>query len=287
MIALGIFAFIFIPLVIIIGIAASTISFTSWSLIIPLLFGAFGFSIYDTIFFAIVIDLINGIILTYSYGKIKQVDYKLALLSSIPMLLGALIGFFFLEEQFITDLSSSKSGIGYLVILISLIFILKGRRDSKIELNEDLSNKIPLTLKLSQTFKNSFIPIKLLKKTSIFLLIIGIFISGILGGAMGIGSGMNYSLLFMIFLDLELRRATGTSSLMMAIVMFLALFLFMPLANLSLIWPYLLIGSVFAIIGTFLGLKYTLKLSQVKTNYMVGGALFVAGTIAIIQVIII
>ncbi|MHA1765464.1 MAG: hypothetical protein ACTSWX_05485, partial [Promethearchaeota archaeon] len=102
MIALGIFAFIFIPLVIIIGIAASTISFTSWSLIIPLLFGAFGFSIYDTIFFAIVIDLINGIILTYSYGKIKQVDYKLALLSSIPMLLGALIGFFFLEEQFIT-----------------------------------------------------------------------------------------------------------------------------------------------------------------------------------------
>ena len=285
MISLELFALIFIPIVIIIGIAASTISFTSWSLVVPLLFGGLGFSLFDTLFFAIVIDLINGIVLTYRYTKIKQVDYKLALSSSIPMLFGAFFGFFFLEQKIIAYSASLKGGMGYFVILISLIFILKGRRDSKITENEDLLSEIEPNL--PQKSQNSRPSIKFPKQMSISLLIIGIFISGALGGALGVGSGMNYALLFMILLDSELRCATGTSSLMMAIVMFVVLFLFLPQVNLLLLWPYLLIGIIFSFIGTNFGLKYTLQMSQAKLNYMVGAALLMAGIIAIIQSIVI
>ena len=272
-------------MVIVIGIAASTISFTSWSLVVPLLFGGFGFSIFDTLFFAIIIDLINGIILTYRYGKIKQVDYKLALSASIPMLFGALIGFFFFEQAIVSNSEAFKGGIGYLVILISLIFILKGKRDSKNTINEEIPHKtLPNLPQISQNSPSSII---LPKKVSIFLLIIGVIISGGLGGAMGVGSGMNYAFLFMIFLGYDLRRATETSSLMMALVMLAALFMFLPQVDIPLIWPYLLIGIIFSFIGTNLGLKYTLQLPQAKLNYMVGGALLIAGVIAIIQAVVI
>ena len=285
MISLEFFALIFIPMVIVIGIAASTISFTSWSLVVPLLFGGFGFSIFDTLFFAIIIDLINGIILTYRYGKIKQVDYKLALSASIPMLFGAFIGFFFFEQAIVSNSEAFKGGMGYLVILISLIFILKGKRDSKNTINEEIPHKtLPNLPQISQNSPSSII---LPKKVSIFLLIIGVIISGGLGGAMGVGSGMNYAFLFMIFLGYDLRRATGTSSLMMALVMLAALFMFLPQVDIPLIWPYLLIGIIFSFIGTNLGLKYTLQLPQAKLNYMVGGALLIAGVIAIIQAVVI
>lgn len=285
MISLGLFALIFIPMILIIGIAASTISFTSWSLVVPLLFGGFGFSLYDTLFFAIVIDLLNGMILSFRYGKIKQVDYKLAMIASIPMLIGALGGFFFLREKFLANTETLKGGIGYLVLLVSLIFIWKGWKETQsAPMTEYPHETAP---DLLQSPERDTLATKLPKKLSIFLLIIGIVISGSLGGLVGAGSGMNYALLFMIFLGFDIMQATGTSSLLMAIVMLVALFLFLPLANLPLIWPYLLIAISFTFIGTNLGLKYALQMSRAKLNYLVGGALFATGVIAIFEAIFI
>lgn len=284
MISLWVFALIFIPMVIIIGIAASTISFTSWSLVVPLLFGGFGFGIYESIFFAIALDLLNGIVLSFRYAQIKQVNFKLALISSIPMLIGAFGGFFLLQEKILANSEILKGGIGYLVLVISLLFLWKGKKDTKMqrfeEGNDDMSENPAINS------ESSISPLKIPRKLAIFLLVIGIIISGALGGVVGSGSGMNYALLFMVFLNSDLMRATGTSSFMMAIVMMVALFLFMPLVDISLIWRYLLIGIIFTFIGTNIGLKYALQMSRAKLNYMVGFALLGTGVIAIIQAIV-
>ena len=224
-------------------------------------------------------------ILSFRYGKIKQVDYKLAMIASIPMLIGALGGFFFLREKFLANTETLKGGIGYLVLLVSLIFIWKGWKETQsAPMTEYPHETAP---DLLQSPERDTLATKLPKKLSIFLLIIGIVISGSLGGLVGAGSGMNYALLFMIFLGFDIMQATGTSSLLMAIVMLVALFLFLPLANLPLIWPYLLIAISFTFIGTNLGLKYALQMSRAKLNYLVGGALFATGVIAIIEAIFI
>ncbi|WP_371806747.1 TSUP family transporter [Candidatus Lokiarchaeum ossiferum] len=284
MISLGLFALIFIPMVIIIGIAASTISFTSWSLVVPLLFGGFGFGIYEALFFAIVLDLLNGIVLSVRYAQIKEVDFKLGLISSIPMLIGAFGGFFLLQENILAHSEILKGGIGYLVLLVALLFLWKGKNDTEMQ-NIEENNNAMLEIQTKNSESSTF-SLRLPKKWAISLLIIGLIISGALGGVVGAGSGMNYALLFMVFLNRDLMRATGTSSFMMAIVMIVALFLFMPLVNLSLIWSYLLIATIFTVIGTNIGLKYALQMSRAKLNYMVGFALLGTGIIAIIQAIV-
>ncbi|UYP46057.1 hypothetical protein NEF87_002342 [Candidatus Lokiarchaeum ossiferum] len=284
MISLGLFALIFIPMVIIIGIAASTISFTSWSLVVPLLFGGFGFGIYEALFFAIVLDLLNGIVLSVRYAQIKEVDFKLGLISSIPMLIGAFGGFFLLQEKILAHSEILKGGIGYLVLLVALLFLWKGKNDTKLQ-NIEENNNAMLEIQTENSESSTF-SLRLPKKWAIIILIIGLIISGALGGIVGAGSGMNYALLFMVFLNRDLMRATGTSSFMMAIVMIVALFLFMPLVNLSQVWSYLLIGTIFTVIGTNVGLKYALQMSRAKLNYMVGFALLGTGIIAIIQAIV-
>ena len=100
-----------------------------------------------------------------------------------------------------------------------------------------------------------------------------------MGGLLGNGAGMNYAFLFIIFLNFSIKKATGTGSLMMAIVMFVAAFLFFPKIHLINIGSFLVIGIIFSVIGTLIGLRIALKLSSHKMNFMIGFTLFITGLI--------
>ncbi|MCF2141792.1 MAG: TSUP family transporter [Candidatus Lokiarchaeota archaeon] len=115
------------------------------------------------------------------------------------------------------------------------------------------------------------------------IIFIGVVVSGILGGSIGIGSGMNFTLLFILLLGMEHLRATGTGSFLMMILMALATLLFYPLVIISNIWQYLVIGISFSAIGTIIGAKFTIKLQKSMLSYLVSGTLLIIGIFALVQ----
>ena len=128
---LWLFIIIFIPLALLIGIATASISFTSWTLIVPLLFVGLGFEIYDALYFAILIDLFDSLILTIFYSKRNYIDYKLVIKSVIPMLFGAICGYFVLKNKFISNAGMFKGSLSYFILIISYFFFKNGKKELK------------------------------------------------------------------------------------------------------------------------------------------------------------
>ena len=136
-------------------------------------------------------------------------------------------------------------------------------------------------------------PIHLSNKAKTTVMVGGVLISGILSGLLGIGSGANYALLFLIILGAErgfdTLRATGTSCYIMAMVS-AALFIIFSVAglvNFGLIWSFLVVGIVFSAIGTLIGSSLALKVSESKLNYLVGIAIFITALVSSIQAIMV
>jgi hypothetical protein len=57
---LGIFAAIIVPLSLLIGLATATVGFTSWSILVPLLWVGFDIDVYDALLTAIATDALNS-----------------------------------------------------------------------------------------------------------------------------------------------------------------------------------------------------------------------------------
>ncbi|KCV70507.1 hypothetical protein H696_02856 [Fonticula alba] len=59
---------ILVPSSLLMGFAASTMSFTAWNMICPLLFSAFGLPVFQSLFVSVMLDVFNGLTLTIIYG---------------------------------------------------------------------------------------------------------------------------------------------------------------------------------------------------------------------------
>ncbi|MHA1645954.1 MAG: sulfite exporter TauE/SafE family protein [Promethearchaeota archaeon] len=330
---LWLFIIIFIPLALLIGIATASISFTSWTLIVPLLYIGLGFEIYDALYFAILIDLFDSLILTIFYSKRNYIDYKLVIKSVIPMLFGAICGYFVLKNKFISNAGMFKGSLSYFILIISYFFFKNGKKELKKskqnkghkeqeenQKTEKKSEKIiaqeiknskfhfinhfqqffhshpngEIRKRLKLRFENRFSGrfnkrlktgdfTSLPDSTRYSVIFVGIFISGMLGGSFGIGSGMNFTLLFIFLLRMEHLKATGTGSFLMMILMVFAAIFYFPFVNFATILPNLLIAIVFSGIGTAIGAKYALKLKRYALNYLVSGTLLFIGIFALIQ----
>ena len=307
MVQLLLFAAVLIPLALIIGIAASTISYTSWSIVVPLIFVGFGFGLYDSLYFAILIDLIDGLILVGIYTKKKKIAFKTALIWSGPMVIAEIASFYFLQDVLTSHTDFLKGGINFLVIGSSVLFFFKGYQDMRKGIRFQKDENSPIFNLEDQIIEHVEIPHEIMEDHSnssfvkkkftlldrfdlkgnkgirITILILGVMASGVISGFLGIGAGMNYTLLFLFILHFDLLKATGTGSLMMTIAMSVAAIVFYNSVSLNTIWQPLLIAVCFSGIGTIIGAKWAFRLSRAKLNYLVGSALFITGTISTIQ----
>jgi len=266
------FTLIFIPLAILIGIAAAAISFTAWNLIVPLVFIAFGFGIYESIFLSIIVDLINALILTVIYGKNKRINFRDGFLYAIPALVGAAIAFFVAQDFLEQNSSLLRGGVGYVIIILGISFLMKGRKELQKE-----KGIIPTEQSNSQ--KMLFSP-----NVAVILAIILSAVSGAMAGVLGIGSGFNFVLIFLIFLPgYELQKAAATGVFIMFLLMALCSILFLGYVDLNGLWVFILIASSFSAIGTVLAAKYALRLSKGKLNLVVGIVMIIAATVASVQ----
>jgi hypothetical protein len=281
MVDLWVFILIFIPLAILIGIAAAAISFTAWNLIVPLVFLAFGFGIYESIFLSIVVDLFNAFILTIIYGKHKRIDFREGFLYAIPAIIGAALAFFIAQDFVEQNSDLLKGGVGYVIIILGISFIQRGRKELKAERSSQNMGESPIETiqKEPSTPKRIFPP-----KVALALAIALSAVSGALAGLLGIGSGFNFVLIFLIFIPgYELPKATATGVFIMFLLMLFCSALFYSYVDLTALWIYIVIAVSFSVVGTLIAVKYTLKLSKAKLSFVVGIIMIIAASVASIQ----
>jgi len=293
------FTLVFIPIALIIGLASGTIGYTAWAIVVPLVFVVFGFGLYESLYISVFIDLVDSLYLIFKYSKKGKVDFKTGSKWGLVAIIGA-IGGFILSDRFLANNQDIlKGSVGYIVIVLGSFFIYKGfsqrkeKKATQFEKPENLSSlekEIPAndndridSKKKSDesqevTSKTRFNPI-----LSYLILFGGVLVSGALAGLVGLGSGMNFVLFFMIALGWGLRKSTGTGIYLMFLVMAFCAFAFASKIDFINIWPYMLISSSISLIGTIIGSYYAFKLPNDKLNLLVGSTMILAALIATFQ----
>ena len=280
---IGIYALIFLPLALMIGVATSTIGFTAWSIFVPLAFVGMNFFLWDALFISVLVDLIDATILTVIYNRNGKVNFKqggiYAVIAVVAAIFGVVLAFEFLPK----NQNLLRGGVGYVVMLIGLGFFLRGRKGLQKQKTAQLETDEMKGTSQNVYENRSEIQRLFSRRMQIILMVIGVGLSGLLAGLLGIGSGMNFVLLFMIILSFDTRQATGTGCFIMAILMGVVGGMFFQLVNLTLLWPYLIIAGGFSAIGTLVGSHYVLKISEIKLNFVVGTIVIIAAVVSTVQ----
>jgi len=271
------FALLFVPIAVLVGVAAASISFSAWNIIVPLLFVGFNFGVHDAITLSIIIDLTDAFILTVAFSRHRKVSFRDGIRWVMPALAGAGFAFYFSNRYLTGNPEMLKGGIGYFVLFIGVYFILKGvrglRRAREYGSNLDSQSSV-FTRKATEFLQRIGVPV-MIGVNSIY---------GVLGGLVGIGSGTNFVVTLLVFLPgYTLSKATGTGAFMMLILMAVCASLFGMQSHPGFLWRYILLTVPFSSAGTIIASKYTLKLSKEKLHLMVGAAVFCAGFVSSVQ----
>jgi len=292
---------IMIPLTVIIGIASASIGFSSWLLVLPLLFVGFDYDLFDAIFTSVCIDLLNGIALTVLYARIKKVDWIYGVAFGILGTGGAIGGVFFAKTILSRFSQIVKGSIPYAVFVIGIGFLIRGivfwRRHRKEKQNvvPDLQSEVvPIVTQINNDKETiTLLPQTRWKPDSrvVWIVLHLVFaviavICGAFSGILGFGSGMNFVVLFMIIFRLELPLATGTGCFIVAQLMLaVGIGYVAGLVPLSLgsIWHITLISMGGSLVGVLLGMLFQAKISQVMVNFFIAGILVILGIIGTIQ----
>jgi len=244
-----IFGLVMFPLSMLSGFASSTISFTAWTLCVPLLYAGFRVNLLDTLFLSISVDCVNGLILLWIYGRRKKVDYYYGVCFSLLCVTSTVVSAAKLLPLLIDVIQDSgifKSGIGYVDFLLAIIFAIRGYRAYKLEKKKEQDEQQQLLLcnhveeedpqaskkrqesSLNETPSSNFGTTNLTdfpntqnpphSKSKIWIgwyVLMGLItiVAGLLSGLIGIGSGMIFALCYMMLLRLDISTANGTASL--------------------------------------------------------------------------
>jgi uncharacterized membrane protein YfcA len=265
---------ILIPICILVGFAASTIGYTAWSLIVPLLFVLFGFDIRIVLFISLSIDCINAFLMTRFSIHLNEIDLqiskKTSYLASASTVFGVFIGLLIL----LNNQGFFRGGAGYVNIALGTLFIIKGIRMLKNpEKSVDEKGMISDSKKADLVF------------------FAGSIASAFLTGLIGIGGGMNYVLLLMICRGFHIKKAEGTAMYITTWTTATAALVFFGnsfIAGLFSSDIIILIALCILVSGiaTYFGAKVAQKLSEAKITILVGSIVLLAATIATIQNII-
>jgi len=311
-----VFTLIFLPIGGIIGLASATIGFTSWTIVVPLLYVGFGFDIFDSIFLSIVLDLVDATLLSVIYLCHRKVSLKHVAGLGPFAIVGAVGGLFLAKITIDNVTSLLKRGLGYALLVLGILFIIRGifmwrqsrkerllqtKPDPELLVNEQqhLASSPSIQDAESEEGLTESTPLQAppATKTERFLVFLQIFgmvaivtASGIVSGVFGFGSGLNFVLMLLLIARFELLQATGTACMLMGLVMLVCMVGYLagsvPL-HLGFLWPYLLIAMAISSVGVGLGSLLALKISPVPMNFVVAVVLFVVGLIAILQPIVI
>lgn len=278
---------IFFPLSFLIGIAASAIGFTAWSLIVPVLFVLFDFNLYLTIYISLLVDFGNAVVMTLIAAKKHRVDIrqglKLGVIACLVVIPGIYVGTTFIPQN--TDFF--KGSVGIFNLLLGIIFILRGYKKGK---NEKANNQgMDQGSKENMDSKRETHTIKKPSNSvRTKLIYLGVAFMAIQTGLIGIGGGMGYAIFLMLCLSFSTLRATGTAMLITCCAAFVASFgILFQIPN-GIIMDNDVIKIICFIVGmsalgTIVGARIAYSLSEQKVNYLIGGIVIFASLLATAQ----
>ena len=271
---------ILLPLSFVIGIGASAIGATAWMMLVPVLFVAFGFDLYQTIFISLVVDCANALVMTIIAAEKGQLDFKIGLklsvFASLVVCLGIYLGTAFIPE----NQGFFKSPAVIFTLLIGLGFIRRGYK-------QGMAEAVPLP-KASRTGTSPVAGAARGRPERGWLIYPAVSFISIQTGLFGIGGGMLYSIFFMFCYSLSTLKATGTAMLMTLITTVVAgtgIFFLIPAGN-GLDGKRILLVLLMVLIsmtGTVLGARIAYSVSLKKLNYLIGGVILTAVSIAFVQ----
>jgi uncharacterized membrane protein YfcA len=131
-VSLGIFAAIFFPVAMLIGLSSAIIGFSAWNLVVPLCFVGLGYDIFDSVFMSMFVDLIDAIILTILYQRQNLVNTKHGIFLGIISAITAVVVNVTVSKPFLHQHSSLlKGSVPYVILVFAVGFLIKGFREQK------------------------------------------------------------------------------------------------------------------------------------------------------------
>ena len=237
----------------------------------------------------------NGLFLTVGHAMKGNVDFKQGILYGGIGLIGLAPGLVFQREILEKFRNYLKGGFGWILLTISVVFFVRAyilRKRQKVE-NEiyyvdDSESDIVNSDNDYDSGKGYWRPES--KRGYIALVSFMVFfsiLSGGLCGLLGVGSGMNFAMMFVFAKKMDIFRAAGTSCMIMTIYCATNLFtLYVPgivTVDYNTLWPYFSIIWGVGLISVILSFFLLQRFSRIVLNIIVGIVLFLMGTIAVIE----
>ena len=271
---------ILLPLSFVIGIGASAIGATAWMMLVPIMFVAFGFDLYQTIFISLLVDCGNALVMTIISAQKRQLEFKIGLKLSVFASLVVCLGIY-LGTAFIPDNQGFfKSPAAFFTLIIGLGFIRRGYKQGRAGAAQ------PPGVRRAESPPAAGVERGLPGRW--LLIYPAVSFVSFQTGLFGIGGGMMYSVFLMFCYSLPTLKATGTAMLMTLITTVVAgsgIFFLIPaesgLGGKTIILILLMVFV--SMMGTVLGARIAYSISLKKLNYMIGGVILTAAAIAFVQ----
>lgn len=268
-----------------VGIGASAIGITAWILLVPILFVLSGQNLYYSLFVSLLVDCANALMMTLIAWKHHQVDRLLGIRLSVFASIGALSGVY-LGQLFIPGNEELFKGPNVFISLaIGLGFLRRGFRYDRILIRQAAKEKAREEAAVLQTAERR-------RTLKTILLYPSVILFGANCGFWGMGGGVTYSIIIMVFFSFEILKATGTSmlvTLVTAATTAAAIYFQIPAeyaVDHDKITVILLL-VVISLTGTLVGARIAYSVSLKKLNYIIGVIIIMISMVAFFQGIII
>jgi uncharacterized membrane protein YfcA len=167
-----------------------------------------------------------------------------------------------------------RGSIGFLNMALGVLFIVKGVKGRKkaCASDADAPADSPIT-KVPENMRHTVI-------------LLGTVATGFLTGLIGIGGGMNYVLLIMIFMGIDVLKACGSGMVSTAastLVAAIGILVQLP-PDPTMLWFALALATV-AAVATAIALKFTNNLPENSINLLIGVIVLIASITASIQAV--
>ena len=185
---------------IIIGILTGTMTGLTGAsgviVVVPLVSLMLNFPVHQSIGTSLMVDTIAPLLISYTYFKHGNIDFK----SGLWLAFGAVFGAQ-LSALFVTGISGPNLGLGFGVFLIAMSAMIWKKGFNR----QSPENNSVKGMRLNRHYQRAAVS-----------LILG-FALGIQAGFVGAGGGALILLILLFVLNIPLRRAIGTSTLIMSL----------------------------------------------------------------------
>mmetsp|Transcript_19799 Transcript_19799/g.66578 ORF Transcript_19799/g.66578 Transcript_19799/m.66578 type:complete len:326 (-) Transcript_19799:290-1267(-) len=132
----ALFAAVMAPASFFLGFAVATAGFTCWNLVVPLLFDAFGFDLFDALFLSVMMDTVSSLVLVVVYAEHGKVDKPFVLYFGGVAAASAAVASRLSDSFLQAHTSVLRGSVGYVPIFFGFVFLGRAYRERRVEPEE-------------------------------------------------------------------------------------------------------------------------------------------------------